>query len=332
MATNEAKGTQRQEIAPYVNDAWIYQDERDIGLLKAGDKTAEIALSAPPPFTFAVTGKWGSGKTSVMKRAFFTLGGAPVSKVMPLKQDGEVTEIGMKQAEDMTCGKRQKALGWDDSLYRIAENSLCVWFSPWQHQSADNPLVALLLEIRSQYSTWFKLREKAGKLNRQGGLAGAALIEKTIDAAWALTTGQGSFASGFTAAVRSAWKEEEEKLDKLSDGQRFQLLFQDAVETALKGIGEEGAPGRLIIFIDDLDRCDEGTIVRMLEAIKLYLGTDRCIFVLGMDDAAILAALQKHWGRGEDFNRDYLDKLLQAALPVPQPNAMRLQRLIDNQL
>jgi len=70
MAPLGPNGQNTKKAAPYVNDAWKYGEEGDIGLFKTGDKTAEIALSVPPPFTCAVTGKWGCGKTSVMKRAF----------------------------------------------------------------------------------------------------------------------------------------------------------------------------------------------------------------------------------------------------------------------
>jgi len=246
---------------------------------------------------------------------------------------GGVSEIGKGEAEKLSYSKRKRELGWSAHLMNKATNSICIWFSPWQHQNAENPLVALLLEIRDQYSAWVKVKSKARKINRQGGLAGLALLERTVDAALSLSMGKGmKIASGTSKAVREAWEENEEKLDKLSDGQRFQLLFQDAVKTALKGVEDKRVDGRLIIFIDDLDRCDEETVVRMLEAIKLYLGTDRCVFVLGMDDSAILTAMQKYWGRGEDFNRDYLDKLLQASLAVPQPREQQLSEMIKNQL
>ncbi|MBL3529498.1 MAG: hypothetical protein JMN27_18145 [gamma proteobacterium endosymbiont of Lamellibrachia anaximandri] len=32
-----------------------------------------MALDTDPPFTLGITGKWGSGKTSVMRTAFATL-------------------------------------------------------------------------------------------------------------------------------------------------------------------------------------------------------------------------------------------------------------------
>jgi hypothetical protein len=120
-------------------------------------------------------------------------------------------------------------------------------------------------------------------------------------------------------------------------------LFEDAVENLLNDLYQLNKPtkkpvkfsekARLIIFIDDLDRCEEKVVVALLEAIKLYLGTRRCVFILGVDDVAVGNALKRHWqGRSDDDNREYLEKLFQATVSVPQPSPVKLQNLIKGQL
>ena len=64
----------------YRNDTWSLED--GLGLGRAGDQVARMALEVDPPFTIGVTGKWGSGKTSVMRRAFVTLGGQPIQQAL----------------------------------------------------------------------------------------------------------------------------------------------------------------------------------------------------------------------------------------------------------
>ena len=90
---------------------------------------------------------------------------------------------------------------------------------------------------------------------------------------------------------------------------------------------------RLIIFIDDLDRCEESVIVNLLESIKLYLHSQRCVFILGIDPDAVLGALKRHWKeRSEQSNAEYLEKLVQAQLEVPQPVTQLVQGLISELL
>jgi hypothetical protein len=318
----------------YVNDAPTLAD--GFGTTIAGDQVARMALEAATPFTLGVTGKWGAGKTSVLRRAFVTLKGNPVRLAVPLGEAKE--DVGKEDWRGWAydAANRNPSLGWSASLKATAESSLCVWYSPWQHQSASNPLIPLLLEIRAQYTAWIKLKKGAQNINRRGGLAGLALLERVVDAAAGIALSRSvKMAEGTSEAVRKAWREAAPAEPDLGDGQRFHLLFEDAVETLLDGLqeGKKKTGGRLIVFIDDLDRCEESVIVQLLESIKLYLGSPRCVFILAIDENAVLAALERHWeGRPEDANREYLEKLFQAIVPVPVPRRNALCEFLQEQL
>lgn len=322
------------EPSLYVNDAATLED--GFGTTLAGDQVARMALEADTPFTLGVTGKWGSGKTSVLRRAFVTLGGQPVRQSIPLsKKPLSEGELATWEQWAWNQVKRKAELDWTPRLQGVAENSFCVWYSPWQHQSADNPLVPLLHEIQAQFNVWMRAGKRLTELNRRGGLAGLALLERVVDAAVGLTLGRPVKAvEGTSNAVRAAWRDAAPAAPELGDGQRFHLLFEDAVSTLLDGVAAKSAAGkgRLVLFIDDLDRCEESRAVQLLEAIKLYLGTRRCVFVLGIDESAVIDALKRHWqGRTGDTNREYLEKLFQAIVPVPVPRAPEVETFVARQ-
>ncbi|RLJ22097.1 hypothetical protein DJ030_02680 [bacterium endosymbiont of Escarpia laminata] len=322
----------------YKNDQWNLDDS--FGLGGTGDILAHMALDTDPPFTLGITGKWGSGKTSVMRTAFATLKGNSLQQGLAFEKAISERETTHWKALAFDNTKRKRKLDWDEKQVSTAEQCLSIWFSPWQHQNEQNPLIPLLLEIRTQFSTWIKLKEKAKNINRRGGLAGLKLIELVLDAAATLSIGRNvNVARGTSDSVRKTWNEAAPNLTELSDGQRFHLLFQDAVENILTTIAGKDNPSeletgaRLIIFIDDLDRCEESVAVTLLESIKLYLGSRRCVFILGLDDTALLGTLSRHWqDRSEDDNRDYLDKLFQATLAIPQPNQTSVKTEIAKQL
>jgi hypothetical protein len=88
------------------------------------------------------------------------------------------------------------------------------------------------------------------------------------------------------------------------------------------GIGKD-AGRRLYVFVDDLDRCLPEEAVSALEAIKLFLDFEGCVFVLGMDRRVIEQGIavryqEYHAALGEPIDpRQYLDKIIQ--LPVTLP-------------
>lgn len=315
----------------FINDQWTLKD--DLGMGRVGDELARLVLEANAPFTVGVTGKWGSGKTSIMRRAYATLGGLPLQQPLAFSPPSKEIVGGPKllySNED-----RKPALNWSKTATSVAEHTRCVWFSPWQHQNEANPLIPLLLEIESQFKVWYE--KSTGKNTaRQAFLAASTLLERVIDVGASLFVGKNiKIASGTTEAVTKAWKQGDDELTKVSDGQRFHLLFEDAVNTVLAAtdnVVKATTHARLVIFIDDLDRCEESVIIQLLEAIKLYLHSKRCIFVLGLDETAVLDALNRHWQRSEDINREYLEKLFQARVAVPLPQKTNVLDLIKNQL
>lgn len=72
----------------FVNDAATLEDS--FGIAASGDLVAQLALQADTPFTIGVTGKWGSGKTSILRRAFATLKGHPLQADVPLRGESGV--------------------------------------------------------------------------------------------------------------------------------------------------------------------------------------------------------------------------------------------------
>jgi len=90
--------------------------------------------------------------------------------------------------------------------------------------------------------------------------------------------------------------------------------FKDKLEK-LRQIFPRG-PARIVLYIDDLDRCPPDQVVKVLEAVQLLLKTPLFIVVLGLDDRYIARALEKVYGGvlkrgGKPSGIDYLEKIIQ---------------------
>jgi hypothetical protein len=97
--------------------------------------------------------------------------------------------------------------------------------------------------------------------------------------------------------------------------------FQDRFHKVLGSfeIGRD-KPRRLYLFVDDLDRCLPEEAVAALEAIKLFLDLEGCVFILGMDRSVVEQGIRTRYKDFKDivFNpRDYLDKIIQIPFTLP---------------
>src|SRR5207245_3594585 len=75
---------------------------------------------------------------------------------------------------------------------------------------------------------------------------------------------------------------------------------------------------KLVVLIDDLDRCLPETTISTLEAIRLFLFLKNTAFVIAADDAMIKHAVRRHFqGVDDELVTNYFDKLIQLPIRVP---------------
>ncbi|WOH52660.1 P-loop NTPase fold protein [Bradyrhizobium sp. sBnM-33] len=76
---------------------------------------------------------------------------------------------------------------------------------------------------------------------------------------------------------------------------------------------------KLIVLIDDLDRCLPQTTISTLEAVRLFLFLENTAFVIAADDSVIRHAVRRHFDGivDEGLVTSYFDKLIQVPIRVP---------------
>ena len=102
----------------------------------------------------------------------------------------------------------------------------------------------------------------------------------------------------------------------------FKDHFQDLVDTLL------GRDGRLLVFVDDLDRCSPERLIKLLDALHLFLGCERCIYFLALDRDITEQAIRlkyKDYRDADRESREYLEKIVDLPFELPPlvPDGMR---------
>lgn len=116
--------------------------------------------------------------------------------------------------------------------------------------------------------------------------------------------------------------------------------FARIVETAVRR-SFFWRPRKLVVFIDDLDRCSPLQAAGVIEAINLFLDSVGCVFILGMDMAAVATSIEvKYKELAERMRNDspdllspgslFLDKIVQIPFNVPRPSPQRIEALVNS--
>ena len=72
-----------------------------------------------------------------------------------------------------------------------------------------------------------------------------------------------------------------------------------------------GGTGRIVVFIDDLDRIKPAIAVEILETIKLFVDVPNCVFVLALDYGVVSRGLKDKFGIDEqELGRSFFDKII----------------------
>ncbi len=247
------------------------------------------------PFCIGIFGKWGSGKTSFMHLL------------------------------------EKKLL--DDNTSRFA---IPIWFNPWRYEREEHLIIPFLKTIERGIEKFEEEhKEDNGKISSE-------LSDKLRKFAATIGRVSAAFAYGITAdaklggfgikldASKMAKREEElssrrmKELRKLSED--YTSMYYDITNELKEAVDEKIF--RIVVFVDDLDRCLPDKAVELLEAIKLFLDIEGYLFIIGVDREVVkkgIAYRYRHFEFKDEEREDntiispedYLDKMIQLPLELP---------------
>ena len=296
------------------NDEPALRDTLERGALI--EEVGEAIARCTPPQVFGVHGDWGLGKTSFLHQVQWDLTGKCPQQPESVTE-GMKRRAGADKAEGGASAQRSGAHGGVIQA---------VWFDAWRYQNEAAPVVALLHEMRAQLS-WRSRAASSVSRAVQVAALGASLSLET------LTKGIGFQYSKFREASRD-WESENLAAKLPSHTLREHLC--EVIRQLLQE-GDDEAARRLVVFIDDIDRCEPEAAYRLLEGLKIYLTLDNCVFVLGMNQKAVEEAIaQRTKAKSGDDTimraAAYMEKLCQNVwrLPAVRRPTQVLYGLLEN--
>jgi hypothetical protein len=201
-----------------------------------------------------------------------------------------------------------------------AEGTKTVWFNAWKYDGKEVIWNALMQAIFYEMKSDADMAANSDFLGRLKDTAGRLAL----------------FAAKVATRFVPGKIVKEEDVDAVAaalqplSANDAQFEFINKFEMTFDGLVKEyvGENGRLVVFVDDLDRCLPENAVQVLEAIKLYMDRTNVMFVLGVEPAVIEEGIRARYRDNKKLQaKDYLEKIVQ--LPflmrgLDRTNAMRL--------
>lgn len=219
-------------------------------------------------------------------------------------------------------GKTSLMMMTKEQLLNLAPNKdeiITVWFNAWQFEQEEHPVLPLIATIINEISQ----RKSVLTKGRESLLKALRAVVYGISATSKIKIpGFAEFEASYVAKDMID-RETQLSQDPLLD----RSLYYNAFKTLEKV--ELDPDARIIVFIDDLDRCFPDKAIKLLESIKLILSQPGFIFFLGVE-RAIIEGYVRHLYTDEfglkEFNKQsaYLDKIVQLPFPIP-PHRSRMQ-------
>jgi hypothetical protein len=288
------------------------------------DRVCDLVCVTDPPINIALFGPWGSGKSS-----FYAL--------LKQKLKGQDSSIQVARYDAWKYG--------GESLKRNFITSVAHDLGFENEREFDEELHQDREENRLDLGGWL--------VRNWGALVIGGFIAIAVAAAWLLLFGyvsmlikEEAFRKAISDALPSAGtvlgltiaalvvgpKMLESANVKVSEAapvadDQFARSFRRLVKKATKG-GDR----RLVVFIDELDRCEPKDVVSTLIDLKTFLDEDGCVFVVAADREVLERALRevpqaKPVREDEPYYSTpgaFLDKVFQhqLALPPLRPQAL----------
>lgn len=233
----------------------------------------------------SIEGNWGSGKTVAVKQL-----------ELVCKKNNIIKEWYEKHKKDFT--EEYKVLKIDD--YRC-DTFKVMYYNAWENDSSESPLLNLVYNLATENG--IEIRDEKVGINFFKIINDLFSVAKTVRPELKVID--------FLLQYIEVKDTDERKAFKTVKDER---TIHDVIELFIKKISYGK---KIVIVIDELDRCRPEFALKLIESIKHYFNIDNVITLLVMNKREMCSIIKKYYGDG--FNSDeYLDKVVDLHLQLPE--------------
>ncbi|MCI4663016.1 MAG: KAP family NTPase [Neomegalonema sp.] len=277
------------KIFPSEPEVDLYKEgfeENDILNRKSvGKSLSDLVERIDDPMVVALDGGWGTGKTYFLKRW-----------------------VGAHTLDE-------------------ARSATMVYFDAFANDYVSDPLPALVSALGDRFpeekegvvkqvkAAVLKLAKPAARIGLAIATCGATEVASAVGGAAIDATSK-----EFSHALGKYWAQEDGRREAMAEFRTAlkELVSQEpSAQKAEKADAAPSAQGKLVIVIDELDRCRPDYALETLEVIKHFFDIPGVIFVLGVNLKALENSVMARYGANIDASA-YLRKFIHVTFSMPR--------------
>ncbi len=180
---------------------------------------------------------------------------------------------------------------------------VCVYYDAWENDNDNDPVLSLVYSIIKSVDTDYAFRDDIDFIQKA-----ATILEFFTGRNWAdlITNLKGTNA-----------------LEEIRKNKSIENDIKEFLESLLLEKGN-----RLVVFVDELDRCKPSYAVKLLERIKHYFDNERITFVFSINTSELQHTIKKYYGNDFDACK-YLDRFFDFRLSIPPVNKFKFYASIE---
>lgn len=241
-------------------------------------------------FSIAIDNDWGTGKT------FF------------VKQVKMILDAYNEHSYDYELSNLERIKNVID--IKNINLHLAVYYNAWENDNQKSPLLSLIYEII-----------KVAKIDTNK-------TDISINKEKIIKDGLSAIVKHFSGIdIKELLKCVETEAKDIFKEIKGQKSIKEQVDNILNNLLLEHGE-RLVIFIDELDRCRPTFAVELLEQIKHYFDNDKITFVFSTNIKQLQYTIKKYYGEAFEAKR-YLDKFFDLTISLNEINVIEYFNFVN---
>lgn len=183
------------------------------------------------------------------------------------------------------------------------QTQVSVYYDSWENDNDEDPALSLVYSILQSVEYDYSLKKGADCLK-----IAATILEFFSGKKW-------------TQLINSF--KSDDPLQELKKEKGIQKMIKNFLDSLLFKKGN-----RLVVYIDELDRCKPSYAVRLLERIKHYFSNDKITYVFSVNINELQHTIKQYYGA--DFNASkYLDRFFDLRISLPPADLKRYYQSLN---